>query len=83
MICHIDYDERVVASFDHQINQNTTVSIEGISLEHFNALPQIEINSSTKSCPQHAVFHSFFSVGSKQDAATTTAHRKILIELLK
>ena len=35
------------------------VSIEGIILEHFSELSQTEINSSTKSCPRHAVFHSF------------------------
>ena len=57
--------------------------IEGIALEYFSALPHTEINSSTKSCPLHAVFHSFFSSDSKQDAATTTAHSKRLIELLK
>ena len=37
-----DYDERVVASFAHQIQykyygRNIAVSIEGISLEHFSA----------------------------------------------
>ena len=37
-----DYDERVVASFAHQIHYkyyggNISVSIEGISLEHFSA----------------------------------------------
>ena len=35
------------------------------------------------SCPRHAVFHSFLSDDSKQDAATTTAHSKRLISLLK
>ena len=59
------------------------MSIEGIALEHFSALPQIEINSSTKSCPFHAVFHSFFSDDIKQDAATTTAHSNHLIKMLK
>ena len=57
--------------------------IEGVALEHFNALPQTEINSSTKPCTCHAVFHYFFSYDSKKYAATTTAHSKILIELLK
>ena len=59
------------------------MSIEGITLEHFSTLPQIEMNSSTKPCPHHAVFHYFLSDDSKQDAATTTAHSKRLIELLK
>ena len=57
--------------------------IEGISLENFSALPQTEINSSTEPCPQHAVFHSFLLDDIKQDAATTTSHRNLLIEMLK
>ena len=57
--------------------------IEGIALEHFSALPQIEINSSTKPFPRHAVFRSFLSDDSKKDAATTTAHSKSFIGLLK
>ena len=59
------------------------MSIEGIALENFNALPQTEINSAPKTCPRHAVFHSFLSYDRKQDAATTTVHRKLFIELLK
>ena len=59
------------------------MSIEGIALEHFSALPQTETKSSTKSCPRHAVFHPFLSDYSKQDSATTTAHSKRLIEMLK
>ena len=58
------YDELVVASFAHKIQPeyysgNRSVYIEGISLEHFSALPQTEINSSTKPCTRHAVFHYF------------------------
>ena len=52
------------------------MSIEGIALEHFSAATQADINPSTLSRPQHAVFHSFLSDDSKQDAATTTAHNK-------
>ena len=59
------------------------MSIEGIALGHFSALTQTEINSSTKECSKHAVFHSFFSDDSKQDAATTTEHSNRLIILLK
>ena len=59
------------------------MSIEDIVLEHFSAAPQADINSSTLSRPQHAVFHSFLSDDSKQDAATTTEHSKRLISLLK
>ena len=88
VLCRRDYVERVVASFANQIQDkyysgNRSVSIEGIVLEHFSAAPQADINSSTLSRPRHAVFHSFLSDDSKQDAATTTAHSKILISLLK
>ena len=65
------------------VQSNIYVSIEVIVLEHFSELPQTEINSSTKSCPRHAMFHYFLSDDSKQDSATTTAHIKLLIELLK
>ena len=57
--------------------------IEGIALEHLSTLPQTEINSLTKSCPRHAMFHSFLSDDRKQDYTTTTAHIKHLIEMLK
>ena len=59
------------------------MSIEGIALEHFSATPQADINSTTPSLPHHAAFNSFLSDDSKQDAATTTAHSKRLISLLK
>ena len=59
------------------------MSIEGIALEHFSELIQTEINSSTKPCLRHAVFHSFLSDYIKQDSATTTAHSNYLIELKK
>ena len=88
MLCRRDYAERLIASFANQIKSeyyggNRSVSIEGIALEHFCALPQKEINTSTEPCTQHAVFHSFLSDYRKQDAATTTAHRNSLIELLE
>ena len=59
------------------------MSIEGIKLEHFSAAPQADINSTTRSRPCHAVFHSFLSDDSKHDATTTTEHNKQLISLLK
>ena len=62
---------------------NRSVSIEGIALEHFSALPQADINSSTLSRQCHAVFHFFLSHDSKQDYATNTAHIKQLISFLK
>ena len=52
-------------------------------LEHYSELPKSGINVSTKLCPRHAVFCSFFLDNRKQDASTTTSHRKCLIELLK
>ena len=86
IVVFCEYDEREVASFPHQIQSeyyggNRSVSIEGIALENFSVLPQTEINSSKKICPQHAVFHSFLSDYSKQDAATNTANSKRLIGL--
>ena len=58
VLCRHDYAERLVASFSNQIQPsyyggNISVSIEVISLEHFSALPQTEMNSSTKQCPSH------------------------------
>ena len=88
MICRRGYAEREVASFAHQIQseyygRNISVSIEGIALEHLSALQQTEINTSTKSCPRHAAFHSLLSDDRKQDSANTTARSKLLIELKK
>ena len=76
MLCRRDYAERLVASFPHQIQSayyggNRSVSIEGIVLEHLSELPQTEINSSTKACQRHTVFHYFLSDDIKQDDATT------------
>ena len=86
MLCCRDYAESLVASFSNQIKseyygENISMSIEGISLEHFSTLPQTEIKPPTKPCTRHELFHSFLSDDSKQYAAT--AHRKCLIELLK
>ena len=84
VICLRYYAERVVAIFVNQIQSeyyggNRYVSMEGIALENFSAAPQADINSTSSSRPRHAVFHSFLSDDSKQDAATTTAHSKLLI----
>ena len=59
------------------------MSIEGISLERFSTLSNSGINASKKSCPRHAVFHSFLSDDIKQDAVTTTSHNKRFIKMLK
>ena len=45
------------------------MSIEGILLELFSALQQIEINSPKKPYPCHAVFNYFLSYDNKKDAA--------------
>ena len=88
VICCRDYSERVVAIFDNKIQSeyygvNRYVSIEVIVLKNFSAAPKLDIKSSTLSRQRHAVYCYFFSEDSKQDAATTTAHRKLLISLLK
>ena len=85
MLCCRDHYERVVASFAQKLKPeyyggNIYVSIEGIAPEHFSALTETEINSSTKPCPRHAVFN-YFSDDSKQDDDTTTSHSKRLIEI--
>ena len=64
--CCRDYDDGVVASLPHKIKselygENKYVSIDAIVFEHFTVLPEIEINSSTKSCPHHETFSLFFS----------------------
>ena len=59
------------------------MSIESITLEHFSALPKADIKPSTISRQHYAVFNSFLSDDSRQDAATTNAHRKRLISLHK
>ena len=59
------------------------MSIEGIVLENFSALPKADIKLSTILRQPHAVFHYFLSDDSKQDADTTNAHSKQFISLLK
>ena len=88
MLCRRDYAERLVASFAHEMQSefycgNISVSIDGIALEHFSTLPNSVINTSTKSCPHHAVFLYFLSDVIKQDYATTTANSNRLIQLIK
>ena len=88
VLCRRDYAYRVVASFANQIQSeyyvgNRSVSIEGISLEHFSAAPKVDTKSSKISCQSHAVFYSFLSDDRKKDAATTISRRKRLISLIK
>ena len=66
VLCRRDYYERLVTSIDNQIQSeyyglNRSVSIEGITLEHFSTAPKANNNSSTVSCQRHVVFHSFLS----------------------
>ena len=67
MLCLRDYAKTVVASFSDQIKSeyyggNRFVSIEGIELEHLSALPQTEINSSTKHVRDMQCFIIFFHI---------------------
>ena len=57
--------------------------IERITLKCFSGLHKIGINASTKLCQRHALFHYFLSYDSKKYDATTTAHSKHFISLLK
>ena len=64
VVCRSDYYDRVVACFAHQIQSeyyggNGSVSIDGIELENFSALPHTQINSSTKPYPRHAFLFNF------------------------
>ena len=52
-------------------------------MEHFSAAQKAYIKSSSLPRQRHAVFHSFLSDDIKQDAATNTAHSKLLISFLK
>ena len=87
-MCHKYYAELVVASFSHKIQSeyydgNSYVSIEGIALEHFSATYKEIYSLSLYICTYNTAFHSFLNDQSKQDSATTDAHRKIIMELLK
>ena len=59
------------------------MSIEGIALEHFSALINADINTTTQSRQSHAVFHYFLSGYIRENAATNTTHSKRLISLIK
>ena len=65
VLCPCNYAERVVVSSANKVQSeyhggNISVSIEGITLEHFSTLSKSDINSTTPSHLHHAVFHSFF-----------------------
>ena len=88
MLFQHDYEERVVASFVHQLQYeycgcNRSVYIEFIALEHFGATHQETSPYSSHSCTGHDVFHSFISDNRKQNSVTTAVPIKRLIEILK
>ena len=65
VLCRCDSDERSVASFSHQIKSeyygaNISVSLEGIALEHFSALPKADISLTATPRQSHTVFHYLF-----------------------
>ena len=87
-MCCRYYAEILVASFSHQIQSEyyggkRSVYIEGIALEHLRAPTHIKTAGTTQARTCHAVFHSFLFNDRKQDSATTIAHSKHIIELLK
>ena len=53
------------------------------SLEHFSTIDTGIATVSHPCSKRHAVFYSIFSNNSKQDAATTAAHRNKIIQLLR
>ena len=64
VLCCCYYDERIVASFSHEIQSeyyvvNRPMSIEGIVLGHFSSSPKAYINSTTPSSQRHTVFEYF------------------------
>ena len=78
-----NYSERLVFSFAHQIQSeyysgNIFASIEGISLEHFSASHHPSPLLVSYHVSRQAVFR-FSSNYIKQDATTTSKHRKCII----
>ena len=59
------------------------MSIEGADLEHFSSTDQETSSSYLHILIRHAMFHSFLSDNSKQEANTTSAYSKRIIERLK
>ena len=64
VLCCRYYDERLVASFVHQMQSeyycgNRSMFIEGIALEHFGEKARPETATTPQARTRHAVFHSF------------------------
>ena len=88
VLCCSDYSERVVASFAHQIQSeyygvNRSMYIESITLYQFCTPTHTEKSVTAQARTRHTLFYSILSDDIKQDYATTIAHRKGIIELLK
>ena len=78
----------MVAVFENQIQSeyyggNIFVYIEGITLEHFRCLQYISTFLEPVNSCHRVLFQSLFSHDRKQDSATTSAHCKLIIEMLK
>ena len=88
VVCRNNYAERIVSSSAHQIQSeyyvsNRYVSIEGIESEHLSASDQASSSFTSDTVSHQGVFHSFLLDDIKQVAATTAAHSKYIMELLK
>ena len=84
MLCHSDYAERVVASLTHQVQSkcyggNRYASIECIALYNFIDTKTSLPLSTSQYFIHNSVFQSFLYDDSKQDDATTAAHRKLIL----
>ena len=59
------------------------MSIKDIDLEHFSTTDHETSSSFLHSRTHHAEFHWFQLDNRKEDAATTSAHSKLITEFLK
>ena len=60
-----------------------SISIEGISLEHFSASHHSSPFLVSDHVSNHAVFYYYFSDDRKQDASTTSTHSNRIVELFQ
>ena len=75
-----------MTSFTNQIqiySGNRSTSTEGIAIKHFHAPKQPSPFLASGHLSRHAAFHPFLSGDRNQDAATTAALSKGIVELLK
>ena len=88
VLCRSDYSERVVSSFYHQnqskyYDENMYLSIVGIALEDFSDSQQPSPFLASDQVSRHKVFNYFLLYDRKQDASTTYAYSKRIIEILQ